>query len=92
MSHRSVVTRAPFASLTAFAMFVQMHYSRAFLYADRAHARAAMASSLHVFDLALDWIELWVRRAALAVEVMLAAALAALVAASLLAWAIATLH
>ena len=92
MSHRSVVTRAPVASLAAIGVFMHMHYSRAFLYADRAHARAAVASFLHAFDLALDWTELWVRRAALAVEVMVAAAAAAFIAGSLLAWAIATLH
>jgi hypothetical protein len=46
---------------------------------------------LHAFDSVLDWAALWVRRATL-VEVAVATFAAVLTAASLLAWAIATLH
>jgi hypothetical protein len=92
MSRRSIVRRAPVASLTAAVGMVQLRYSRAFLYADRAHGRAAAASSLQVLDSVLDWTELWLRRVTLALRVMVATVAAALVAASLLAWAIATLH
>ncbi|MBA2274628.1 MAG: hypothetical protein H0W21_12130 [Actinobacteria bacterium] len=92
MSRRSIVTRAPVASLAAAAALVPLSFSRAFLYADRAHGRAAVASFLLAFDSVLDWTELWVRRATLAFGIAVATSVAALAAASLLAWAIAALH
>lgn len=92
MSRRSPVTRAPVSSLAAAFDEVNLRYSRAFLYADRAHGRAAVASFLSVFDSVLDWTELWLRRVMLAAEVVVATAAAALVSACLLAWALATLH
>ncbi len=92
MSHRSTVARAPVASLVAAAALIPLSFSRAFLYADRAHGRAAVASFLHAFDSVLDWTALWVGRVTLAIEVAVATTLAAVAAASLLAWAIATLH
>lgn len=92
MSRRSIVGRAPVASLAAAAAYIPPGFSRAFLYVDRPHGRAAAASFLHAFDLVLDWTALWVRRVALAFGVTVVASLAAFAAASLLAWAIATLH
>ncbi len=92
MFHRSTVARAPVASLVAAAALIPLSFSRAFLYADRAHGRAAVATCLHAFDSVLDWAALWVRRATLVLEVAVATFAAVLTAASLLAWAIATLH
>ncbi|MBA3350699.1 MAG: hypothetical protein H0T12_09120 [Actinobacteria bacterium] len=92
MSRRSIVIRAPSASLAAAIALVPVSVSRAFQYADRAHGRTAVDSFLSAFDRVLDGTELWAHRVILACEVVAAASMAALAAASLLAWAIATLH
>ncbi|MDQ3765791.1 MAG: hypothetical protein M3346_00370 [Actinomycetota bacterium] len=92
MSRRASVARAPVASLAAAAAFIPLSFTRAFLYADRAHGRAAVASFLDAFDSVLDWTARWVRGVTLAFGVAVATFLAAFAAASLLAWAIATLH
>lgn len=92
MSRRSPVLRAPVSSLAAAAGMVHLHYSRALLHADRAHGRAALASFLALFDSALDRSELWMRRLAMGAGVVGAIAASVVAAASLLAWALATLH
>lgn len=92
MSRRSPVLRAPVSSLAAAADIVHLRYSRALLYADRAHGRAALASILAVFDSVLDGCELWIRRLGMVAGVVAAVAASALASASLLAWALATLH